>query len=93
MAARAHRLLFITHNIDEALVLCERVVVMTARRGTVKEIVAVDLPRPRDENQPEFLAYRRRISEQLQDEIDKSLVEREAAKVLDSAATPSPHHP
>jgi NitT/TauT family transport system ATP-binding protein len=86
-------ILFITHSIDEAILLSERIVVMTARPGTVKEIIDIRLPRPRDENQPEFLAYRRRISEQLQDEIDKSLVEREAAKVLDSAATPSPHHP
>jgi NitT/TauT family transport system ATP-binding protein len=73
-------ILFITHSIDEAILLSDRIVVMTARPGTTKDMMEIRLPRPRDENQPEFLAYRRRISELLQDEIDKALVEREAAR-------------
>jgi len=39
---------FITHSIDESLCLSDRVLVMTAHPGTVKAIVDVDLPRPRD---------------------------------------------
>ena len=73
-------ILFITHSIDEAILLSDRIVVMTARPGTVKDVIRIELPRPRDENQPEFLEYRRRISQLLQDEIDKALVEREAAR-------------
>ncbi len=73
-------ILFITHSIDEAILLSDRIVVMTARPGTTKDVISIDLPRPRDENQPEFLTYRRRITEQLQNEIDKSLVEFEAAR-------------
>jgi NitT/TauT family transport system ATP-binding protein len=72
-------ILFITHSIDEAVLLSDRVLVMTARPGTIKDEIRIDLPRPRDENLPEFLAYRRRIAAALQNEIDKSLVEFEAA--------------
>ena len=39
---------FITHSIDEALCLGDRVMVMTANPGTIKTIIDVDLPRPRD---------------------------------------------
>ena len=39
---------FITHSIDEALVLSDRVMIMTAHPGTIKTIITIDLPRPRD---------------------------------------------
>lgn len=39
---------FITHSIDEALCLGDRVMIMTAHPGRIKEIIAVDLPRPRE---------------------------------------------
>jgi ABC-type nitrate/sulfonate/bicarbonate transport system ATPase subunit len=61
--------LFITHNIEEALLLGDRVVVMTARPGRIKQIVAVDLPRPRDVTSPDFNAMRRRVSALLEDEV------------------------
>jgi NitT/TauT family transport system ATP-binding protein len=61
--------LFITHNIEEALLLGDRVVVMTARPGRIKEIVAVDLARPRDVTSADFNAMRRQISALLEDEV------------------------
>lgn len=39
---------FITHSIDEALCLSDRILIMTAHPGTIKSIIDVDLPRPRD---------------------------------------------
>ncbi len=40
---------FITHDVDEAIVLAQRVVVMSARPGRIKEIVDIDIPYPRDQ--------------------------------------------
>lgn len=39
---------FITHSIDEALCLSDRIMIMTAHPGTIKTIINIDLPRPRD---------------------------------------------
>ena len=50
-------ILFVTHAIDEAILLGDEIVVMTARPGRIKEVIPVDLPRPRSQdmvNTPEF---------------------------------------
>jgi NitT/TauT family transport system ATP-binding protein len=54
--------LFVTHGIEESIYLADRVVVMTYRPGAVKEVVPVDLPRPRDPSSPGFGALARRIT-------------------------------
>jgi len=61
--------LFITHNIEEAILLGDRVVVMTARPGRIKEIVMVTLPRPRDVTSADFNSIRRRVAALLEDEV------------------------
>jgi NitT/TauT family transport system ATP-binding protein len=55
---------FITHQIDEAIFLSDRVLVMSARPGTILADIAIDLPRPRDleiKRTPEFVSYEDQI--------------------------------
>ena len=69
--------LFVTHDIDEALILSDRVLVMTHRPGRIREEIVVDLPRPRPEEiivSPEFIALKKRCLALVQDEVRKSLI-------------------
>lgn len=54
-------ILFVTHDIEEAVQLADRVLVMTRRPATIKEEVRIDLPRPRDIDSPDYLRVRDRI--------------------------------
>jgi NitT/TauT family transport system ATP-binding protein len=54
-------ILFVTHSIEEAIYLADRIVVMTYRPGTVKRDIIVDLPRPRDPASPEFNVLKREL--------------------------------
>jgi len=51
-------IIFVTHDIEEAVYLAKRVVVFTARPGQIKEIVDINLPHPRDRTSTEFIEYR-----------------------------------
>jgi NitT/TauT family transport system ATP-binding protein len=58
--------LFVTHSIQEAVFLSDKVVVMTPRPGQIDEIVEIDLPRPRRlaaREAPDFIGYARRVKE------------------------------
>ena len=55
--------IFITHNIEEAVYLGDRILVLTNKPTSIKEIVTDDLPRPRDIAEPEFGAMRNRITD------------------------------
>jgi NitT/TauT family transport system ATP-binding protein len=69
--------LFVTHHIDEAIALADRVVVFTARPGRVKAIVPIDRPRPRDLTSPALLAVRVELTALLQHEVDRAFAEQE----------------
>ncbi len=60
--------LFVTHSVDEAVVLSDRIVVMTSRPGRIKEIVKVELPRPRSRTSPEVNRLRDRVLKLLEEE-------------------------
>ena len=60
--------LFVTHDIEEAIFLASRVIVMTARPGRIKADVAIDLPHPRHytiKTSPEFSALKARLTEEI----------------------------
>ena len=56
---------FITHNIEEAVYLAEKVLILTNKPATIKEELYVDLPRPRDFTDPEFIKIRTHITDQI----------------------------
>lgn len=56
---------FITHNIEEAVYLAERVLILTNKPAHIKEEVKVDLPRPRDVASPDFIKLRNHITDQI----------------------------
>jgi NitT/TauT family transport system ATP-binding protein len=64
--------MFVTHSVDEAILLGDRVAVMSARPGTILEVIDVDLPRPRNEavrSTPRFVELRRYLWERIREQI------------------------
>ena len=67
-------IVFITHNIDEALILADRIIVLSARPGRVKEIFKNDLMRPRHVNiqlEPEYATLKLKIWRAVEDEVSR----------------------
>ena len=69
--------LFITHDLDEAVALADRVLIMTSSPGSIKQSFDIDLPRPRGEvqairHEPRFLELQNQIWESLRDEVDRA---------------------
>ena len=69
-------MIFVTHSIDEAIVLGDRIVVMSCRPGRIREIFPVDIPRPRKiltvRSHPCYIELRNAIWEMLKSEQEQS---------------------
>jgi ABC-type nitrate/sulfonate/bicarbonate transport system ATPase subunit len=63
--ARGTTMIFVTHDIDEAIYMSDSIVIMTPRPGKIEEIIPVELERPRDRGSEGFLALRARILKML----------------------------
>ena len=57
--------IFITHNIEEAIYLAERVLILTNKPAKIKESLQVDLPRPRNVTSDEFIELRKYVTDQI----------------------------
>jgi len=62
---RAHRttMLFVTHDIDEAIYMSDRIIIMTPRPGSIEQIIPIQMDRPRDRGSQNFLRLRSEILE------------------------------
>ncbi|NPV62276.1 MAG: ABC transporter ATP-binding protein [Methanotrichaceae archaeon] len=60
---------FVTHSVDEAIYLADRIVIMSARPGRIKDVISIDIPRPRVRTSTEVNGIRDRILADLKSEI------------------------
>jgi NitT/TauT family transport system ATP-binding protein len=63
--AEKKTILFVTHDIEESVQLADRVVVMSARPGSIRQIVEIDIPHPRDISSRRYLHLRDAIFEEI----------------------------
>jgi NitT/TauT family transport system ATP-binding protein len=64
--------LFVTHSVDEAIFLGDRIVIMSSRPGKIIEIMEVNMPRPRDRSRPSYGRMASRILDILEKEVGSS---------------------
>lgn len=67
--ANRKTIVFVTHSVDEAIYLSDRIVVMSAGPGSIKEIIDVNMPRPRDRANPAYGKLSARILDMLEEEV------------------------
>lgn len=65
--------LFVTHSVEEALLLGDKLFLFSCRPSVIKSVTKVDLPRPRDISDPRFVALQKGILESLGEEVEKMM--------------------
>jgi NitT/TauT family transport system ATP-binding protein/sulfonate transport system ATP-binding protein len=56
---------FVTHSVEEAVLLADRILVMSAGPGRIESDIRIELPRPREVSSPEFNTVRRDVARRL----------------------------
>ena len=78
-------LILVTHDVDEAVVLADRVLVMRPRPGRLFDQIEINLGRPRDRNSPLFENFKRSVLTSLDRSLDRSVPDRDATQGLGQA--------
>lgn len=79
--------LFITHQINESIYLADRVIIFCSRPGKVKDVVKIDLPRPRGlgvKRSPKFLEYEDYVWNQIEEEVKKTMLADQVVHNIDA---------
>ena len=76
----------VTHDVEEAIVLADRIVVMRPRPGRIADEIAVDLPRPRDRQSAAFDFAKRRVLTALDRSLDRGALFEEREHTADQGA-------
>jgi len=66
--------ILVTHNVAEAIELSDKIIVLSARPGSVKDIIDVELNRPRDKNHSGFIHIHKRLFSLLKEELESTIV-------------------
>src|SRR6187549_1482302 len=71
-------LIHVTHDVEEAIILADRVVVMRPHPGRIADEIVIDLPRPRDRQSPHFDNFKRRVLTALDRSLDRNVPDADA---------------
>ncbi len=64
-------IMLVTHSVEEALFFSDRIVMIGSHPGKIKDIIKIDIPRPRHIESPEFINIRKKLLDNLREEVDK----------------------
>lgn len=70
--AEKKTMIMVTHDVDEAIYLGDKVIVMSSRPGKIRKVIPIDLPRPRDRSSAQFISIRKEIYKEFFDDIETS---------------------